>query len=83
MWWCCLGAAQVGFTAEGQDSRSSTYASDVCKMTRTPVLHVNAENLDHVVKAATYVAGDSIAQQWRRHFLPVVAVVRRCVCARL
>ncbi len=48
-------APQVGFTAEGPDARSSTYASDICKMIRAPVLHVNAENLEHVVKAATCV----------------------------
>ena len=55
----CLVPAlvQVGFTAEGQDGRSSTYASDICKMIRAPVLHVNAENMDHVVKAATWVSG--------------------------
>lgn len=53
---------QVGFTAEGREGRSSTYASDICKMIRAPVLHVNAENLDHVVKAAT------LAMQYRQQF---------------
>ena len=47
---------QVGFTAEATEGRSSTYSSDICKIIRAPVLHVNAENLSQVVKAAQCVS---------------------------
>jgi len=46
---------QVGFTTSYLDARSSTYCTDVGKVTKSPIFHVNgddAEALVHVVRMA-------------------------------
>ncbi|MGO1769109.1 MAG: multifunctional oxoglutarate decarboxylase/oxoglutarate dehydrogenase thiamine pyrophosphate-binding subunit/dihydrolipoyllysine-residue succinyltransferase subunit, partial [Microbacterium sp.] len=43
---------QVGFTTLPSDSRSSTYASDVAKAVHAPILHVNGDDPEAVVRAA-------------------------------
>lgn len=53
---------QVGFTTNGYDTRSTRYASDTAKMTFTPVLHVNGDDVEACVRAA------DIALRYRQQF---------------
>ena len=45
---------QVGFTTNYLDARSSTYCSDVGKVTLSPVLHVNSDDVEAVIHAVTF-----------------------------
>ncbi len=45
---------QVGFTTNYLDARSSTYCTDVAKVTLSPVLHVNADDAESVVHAMLF-----------------------------
>ncbi|MET4099774.1 2-oxoglutarate decarboxylase [Agrococcus sp. UYP10] len=53
---------QVGFTTPPSESRSSTYATDVAKAIHAPVLHVNGDDPEAVVRVA------ELAFQYRQEF---------------
>ncbi len=59
----------IGFTTGFLDSRSSRYCSDVMKIIEAPVIHVNAYNIDAVIKAA------KIASNYRQHFGKDICIV--------
>ncbi len=41
---------QIGFTTEWTDARSTTYATDIARMLKVPVFHVNGEDPEAVVQ---------------------------------
>ena len=45
---------QIGFTTNYLDARSSTYCTDVGKVTLSPVLHVNSDDAEAVVHAVLF-----------------------------
>ncbi len=53
---------QVGFTTMGTATRSTRYSSDAAKMTFTPVLHVNGDDVESCVRAM------DIALRYRQEF---------------
>jgi len=53
---------QIGFTTNYIDGRSSIYCTDVAKVTLSPVLHVNADDVEAVVHAMNF------ALQYRMEF---------------
>ena len=53
---------QIGFTTTPHDGRSSTYATDIAKAIGAPVLHVNGDDPEAVVRVA------ELAFQYRQEF---------------
>lgn len=47
---------QVGFTTNYLDGRSSIYCTDIAKVTSSPVMHVNADDVEAVVHAIRFAA---------------------------
>lgn len=48
---------QIGFTTDPEQGRSTRYASDLAKITNTPIFHVNAEDPEAVIWAAQLAIG--------------------------
>ena len=53
---------QIGFTTNYLDARSSTYCTDIAKVTLSPVFHVNGDDVEAVVHAM------QIATEYRQKF---------------
>ena len=53
---------QVGFTTDPVDSRSTRYSSDITRMLKVPVFHVNGEDPEAVAAIA------HMAVEWRQRF---------------
>ena len=53
---------QIGFTTTPRDGRSSTYATDIAKAIGAPILHVNGDDPEAVVRVA------ELAFQYRQEF---------------
>lgn len=53
---------QVGFTTNYKDARSSTYCTDVAKVTLSPVFHVNGDDVEALVYAL------NMALEYRQRF---------------
>ena len=45
---------QIGFTTNYLDARSSTYCTDVAKVTLCPVLHINSDDVEAVVHGVSF-----------------------------
>ena len=53
---------QIGFTTNPEDSRSTAYCTDIARMLRCPVFHVNGEDPEAVAQAVT------LAAEYRQRF---------------
>ena len=53
---------QVGFTTDYLDARSSTYCTDIAKVTRSPVFHVNGDDVEALVFTI------QLAMEYRQRF---------------
>ena len=42
---------QLSFTTESKEARSSRYATDIAKVVEAPIIHVNADEIEEVVRA--------------------------------
>src|SRR5262249_14614108 len=63
---------QVGFTTVPRDSRSTRYATDLARMLRVPVFHVNGEDLEAVAHVAR------LATEYRQRFGADVVIDLLC-----
>ncbi len=55
---------QIGFTTNYLDARSSTYCTDIAKVTLCPVMHVNADDAEAVIQALRFAA--DYRAQWNK-----------------
>jgi 2-oxoglutarate dehydrogenase E1 component len=63
---------QVAFTTDPKKSRSSPYCTDVAKALNAPIFHVNADDVESVVRVCT------LAAEWRQRWKGDVVVDLVC-----
>ncbi len=63
---------QVGFTTNPNESRSTRYSSDITRMLKVPVFHVNGEDPEAVAQVAL------LAIEWRQKFAMDVVIDMYC-----
>jgi 2-oxoglutarate dehydrogenase E1 component len=63
---------QIGFTTAPSDSRSTTYCTDIAKMTGAPIFHVNGEEPEAVAQCV------QLAMGYRREFNSDVIIDLYC-----
>ncbi len=63
---------QIGFTTSPQYSRSGIYCSDIAKMVSAPIMHVNGDDVEAVVRAT------ELAAEFRQKFLKDVVIDMVC-----
>ena len=63
---------QIGFTATPEESRSSTYCTDVARMVQAPILHCNGDDPEACVRAI------QIAFDYRQQFKKDVVIDMVC-----
>jgi 2-oxoglutarate dehydrogenase E1 component len=72
---CVCGVAclwQVAFTTDPKESRSSPYCTDVAKALNLPIFHVNADDVESVVRVC------ELAAEWRQTWKTDVVVDLVC-----
>jgi 2-oxoglutarate dehydrogenase E1 component len=63
---------QIGFTTIPQDSRSTRYCTDITRMLKVPVFHVNGEDPEAVIQVTR------LATEWRQRFGKDVVIDMLC-----
>lgn len=63
---------QIGFTTDPEQGRTSIYCTDVGKTVGAPILHVNGDDVDAVIRAAC------VAAEYRRRFAGDVIIDLVC-----
>ncbi len=63
---------QIGFTSTPEESRSSTYSTDVARMVQAPILHVNGDDPEACVRAM------QIAADYRMKFKKDIVIDMVC-----
>lgn len=66
---------QIGFTANPEDSRSTTYASDLAKAIDAPIFHVNGDDVEAVVKITKLAA--AYRQKFKKDIILDIMCYRR------